>query len=351
MKNALTAAALLFALGTPQAEAQDLQIYFSHGYGYSQLPVRPPVGYSGCEPGRGGYYTSQGRYARSDSQWVHLDQGSVTVHEGSVPSGPCSIVKRKADGIGRESKRRSERTGERTPDVEYLDDPVIRLDQGTADPMNVEGNCGIRCIARDGTEVSVAFLFEHTGVRTAYDRRYGGVVYIDPRRRTNGEIGQEIVEHIPDVCFADSNDTSTRRSRSPRESEPEDESPAERTPTEPSPTPGSEKPTQLRMGYTGRIKDPRQMVFEAGKLLDQALPPEYATNRGQRYRGKNVDIVVRGSDGKPVAAYNFPDGAFGETAREGVTFVDTFSVRGFCEEVMRPLRENGLIKKEFSCPE
>ncbi|HLD85788.1 MAG TPA: hypothetical protein VI968_04485 [archaeon] len=289
MKKALTAAALLTTLSAT-AEANDIQFYFSQwntGYntGYARLPVRPPYEFSGCAPGRSGYYVS----GRPDGRWVRLDDGSVTVHD-SAAEGPCAIVKRKADSISDEGET----------NVRYVHDPVVKILQGE-NFMLAEGQCGIKC--ENGT--SVAFSFVDTRLNTMYTDEFGGFVYIRPGRDSEERLGQRIVEYFK-PCFVASTPGLNKNgapSRTPEAGKPSDEVPAsEMSDTE---THGSEKTdvscTHViypQNRYCDGIKSPVQIPFEAYRILNsgmlafgyEAIAERneiaiYNTNNGKRVAG------------------------------------------------------------------
>lgn len=327
MKKAL-AVSLLAALGAADARAQEVQFYFSSwNAGYSRMPVRPPYEFSGCAPGRSGYYTSG---VRADRQWVHLPEGSVTVREGSAPEGPCAIVKRKADGMKRLGA-----------DVNYYDDPVVKLPQdndgdGTQDNfMLAEGQCGIEC--ENGN--NVAFSFADTGLNTAYTDEFGGFVYIRPGRDSEERLGQQIVEYFK-PCFIASTpglkeDYMPIR-KTPQAEKPKDEVPVDEVPDDEKTDESCTIIIDPQRRYCRGIKSPFQISFEAYRILnDDMLNPGYEAiaekGRIAIYNTDNGKRVASADPGKSLDYNNLVKTLDDQLRKTGVLSDCEFIVSGCIE--------------------
>ncbi|MBI4162485.1 MAG: hypothetical protein HY513_02285 [Candidatus Aenigmarchaeota archaeon] len=223
-------------------------------------------------------------------------------------SGPCEIVQKEAKN-----------------GVKFVDKTTVIIDGKAKD-----ADCGLDC--QDGSWTLFDFKADEGETEVLQDR--GG------RKKV-------VTIHVYDKSQRDLEKLIPGYSCNPEGDERPDLVPPYSSPAEP--------PRVRTGGYPGgRILGPPQFVVEAAKILEQALPEGYRTNRGAVFCSSREDLVVTNPEGIPIQAFRFRDGMYkeeppgGEDCSDRITLVSEFDAKEFCRQLLDALPDKA-VRNGFSC--
>ncbi len=342
IKQIALAAALATAASASAQTSAYMQIRNSHGNTHVRagINVGAPFGYfprfAVPDYARAGFSYHPGcnvpvlvpvpvkQYAAPVQRQMPMPNPPVPVQSPSPVSGPCEIVRREAKGS-----------------VRFVPEATV-----TIDGKKYRVDCGLDCDGKPSGDWFTLFGFEYNGGNTEVfedAEKKGRVVVFHIYDKSPRDLEREIPEHStcnPKYSIDDTPASIHHKKRTPE-------------------TPPYEEPKIPRVrtgGYPGgRILGPAQYVAEAIKILEQALPDGYRTNRGALFCDSPEDLVVTNNEGNQIYAVRFPDKAFedgparaGEACADRIAFISEYIFRDFCTQLLVSLPK-GSIRRYFSC--